>query len=34
MNINKPDEIYTHSWEGGHEDHDTCNLIARNIKKL
>lgn len=33
ININKPDEIYTHSWEGGHEDHDTCNLIARNIKK-
>ena len=25
--------IYTHSWEGGHEDHDTCNLITRRIKK-
>ena len=31
-NIIKPDVIYTHSWEGGHEDHDTCNLIARNIR--
>ena len=29
----KPDVIYTHSWEGGHEDHDTCNLIVRKIKK-
>ncbi len=28
----KPDEIFTHSWEGGHEDHDTCNLITRKIK--
>lgn len=32
-NINKPDAIYTHSWEGGHEDHDTCNLITRRLKK-
>ena len=32
-NIFKPDAIYTHSWEGGHEDHDTCNLITRRIKK-
>ena len=32
-NIFKPDSIYTHSWEGGHEDHDTCNLITRRIKK-
>mgnify|MGYP001338226206 CR=1 FL=1 len=29
----KPDVIYTHSWEGGHEDHDTCNLIVRKIKR-
>lgn len=28
----KPDVIYTHSWEGGHEDHDTCNLIARKLR--
>lgn len=32
-NTHKPSSIYTHSWEGGHEDHDTCNLIARRIKK-
>ena len=32
-NIHKPSSIYTHSWEGGHEDHDTCNLITRRIKK-
>ena len=31
-NYNKPYAIYTHSWEGGHEDHDTCNLIARKIR--
>ena len=28
-----PTSIYTHSWEGGHEDHDTCNLISRRLKK-
>ncbi|MDA7477234.1 PIG-L family deacetylase [Candidatus Pelagibacter ubique] len=27
----KPYELVTHSWEGGHEDHDACNLIARKI---
>ena len=27
----KPNSIITHSWEGGHEDHDACNLIARKI---
>ena len=32
-NTHKPSLIYTHSWEGGHEDHDTCNLITRRIKK-
>lgn len=32
-NIHKPNLIYTHSWEGGHEDHDTCNLIARRIQR-
>ena len=32
-NTHKPNSIYTHSWEGGHEDHDTCNLITRRIKK-
>ncbi len=32
-NIHIPNLIYTHSWEGGHEDHDTCNLIVRRIKK-
>jgi hypothetical protein len=26
-----PHELVTHSWEGGHEDHDACNLIARKI---
>lgn len=26
-----PCQIITHSWEGGHEDHDACNLIARKI---
>jgi hypothetical protein len=29
--IGKPDSIVTHSWEGGHEDHDACNLIGRKI---
>lgn len=29
----KPHLIYTHSWEGGHEDHDTCNLIVRSLRK-
>ena len=29
--IGKPDSIITHSWEGGHEDHDACNLIGRKI---
>ena len=28
----KPSTIYTHSWEGGHEDHDACNLIARKLR--
>ena len=23
--------IITHSWEGGHEDHDACNLIGRKV---
>lgn len=32
-NLHKPYAIYTHSWEGGHEDHDTCNLITRRIKR-
>ena len=32
-NIHKPKIIYTHSWEGGHEDHDTCNLITRRLKE-
>lgn len=32
-NTHKPSSIYTHSWEGGHEDHDTCNLITRRIRK-
>lgn len=27
----KPHKLITHSWEGGHEDHDACNLIARKI---
>lgn len=29
--IGKPNSIITHSWEGGHEDHDACNLIGRKI---
>ena len=29
--IGKPYSIITHSWEGGHEDHDACNLIGRKI---
>ena len=29
--IGKPNSIVTHSWEGGHEDHDACNLIGRKI---
>ena len=29
--IGKPIKIITHSWEGGHEDHDACNLIARKL---
>ena len=33
LKFHKPNSIYTHSWEGGHEDHDTCNLITRRIKK-
>ena len=33
MNINKPDEIYTHSWEGGHEDRYLQSNNLRNIKK-
>ena len=31
--IGKPDSITTHSWEGGHEDHDACNLIGRKVAK-
>jgi LmbE family N-acetylglucosaminyl deacetylase len=31
--IGKPNSIITHSWEGGHEDHDACNLIGRKIAK-
>jgi hypothetical protein len=27
----KPHILITHSWEGGHEDHDACNLIARKV---
>ena len=23
--------LITHSWEGGHEDHDACNLIGRKV---
>ena len=26
-----PNQIITLSWEGGHEDHDACNLIGRKI---
>jgi hypothetical protein len=26
-----PSKITTLSWEGGHEDHDACNLIARKL---
>lgn len=29
--IGQPSSIITHSWEGGHEDHDACNLIGRKI---
>ncbi len=29
--IGNIDMIVTHAWEGGHEDHDACNLIARKI---
>ena len=29
----RPSAIYTHSWEGGHEDHDACNLITRRLRK-
>ena len=29
--IGIPNSIITHSWEGGHEDHDACNLIGRKI---
>lgn len=29
--IGKPSSIITHSWEGGHEDHDASNLIGRRI---
>ncbi len=29
--IGKPHIIITHAWEGGHEDHDACNLIVRKI---
>ncbi len=29
--IGIPDSLVTHSWEGGHEDHDACNLIGRKI---
>ena len=31
--IGKPDSIVTHSWEGGHEDHDASNLIGRKVAK-
>ena len=27
--IGRISSLITHSWEGGHEDHDACNLIAR-----
>lgn len=27
--IGKISSLTTHSWEGGHEDHDACNLIGR-----
>ncbi len=26
-----PNQIITLSWEGGHEDHDACNLVGRKI---
>ena len=29
--IGRPNSVITHSWEGGHEDHDACNLIGRKI---
>ncbi len=29
--IGNIDMIVTHAWEGGHEDHDACNLISRKI---
>lgn len=31
MKDKKPNEIVATAWEGGHEDHDACNLIARKI---
>ena len=31
MKDNKPYQIVTTAWEGGQEDHDACNLIARKI---
>lgn len=31
--IGIPDSIVTHSWEGGHEDHDASNLIGRKIAR-
>ena len=27
--IGRISSLITHSWEGGHEDHDACNLIGR-----
>ena len=29
--IGSIEKIINHSWEGGHEDHDACNLIGRKI---
>jgi hypothetical protein len=31
--VGSPNSIVTHSWEGGHEDHDASNLIGRKIAK-
>ena len=31
MQNNTPHEVITLAWEGGHEDHDACNIIARKI---
>ena len=31
MQKNNPHEIVTLAWEGGHEDHDACNIVARKI---